>query len=452
MRGYDRGVQTAQADPAPMPVPRRPLIATLTLGCKLNQAESQALARRLTAAGCDVIDRPAPADATLINTCSVTHVADRKARRLIRMSKRLSPGAPVVVTGCYAEWAGELLRKEAGADIVLPNREKAAAAEAVLQALRRSPPAGGRAGPGTAATGRTRAFLKIQEGCDDVCAFCIVPRVRGRERARPVRAIVAEAQALEASGVLEVVLTGTQPGAYGRDRADGTNAAALLEALLTATSLPRIRYSSLQPQDVTDDLLARWQDGRLCPHFHLALQSGSGAVLGRMRRRYDAQGHLDALARIRAAQPGAAITSDVIVGFPGETEADFAATLDVCGRAAFADVHVFPYSQRPRTSAAKLPDDVPPKTKRARLAAVQAVAREGRTAFRAGLDGTIAPVLIETRRGAGAEAAWHGLSDSYAPVRLPLPAGAEGDDLRNRLLPLHLTACGAGALLGRVVG
>ena len=443
----------------------RPLVGVLTLGCKLNQAESQAWGRTLRAAGCDVVDRPVAADGYLLNTCSVTHVADRKARRLIRAAKRLAPAAPVVVTGCYAEWAGDALARETGADLVLGNGDKGRAPSALLAAM---PPRGapeaapaGRA-TGVAPPGRARAFLKIQEGCDDVCAFCIVPAVRGRERARPIAEIVREARAAEAAGTLEVVLTGTQPGAYGRDRPDhapspdgspGTNAASLLAALLSGTTLPRIRYSSIQPQDVSPALLAQWEDARLCRHFHLALQSGSDAVLGRMRRRYTAADYLRALEQIRAAVPGVAITADIIVGFPGETARDFAATLAVCREAAFADVHVFPYSRRPRTSGAKLPDDVPPPVKRERLRAVEAAVAQSRAAFRSALAGSVAAVLIESRRGG----AWRGLTDTYVPVAVAADPG--GPDLTNRLLPLRLDrpddgAAGgeAGAVPGRLLG
>ena len=452
------------ADRPPSPAaPVRPLVGVLTLGCKLNQAESQAWARTLRAAGCEVVDRPVAADGYLLNTCSVTHVADRKARRLIRAAKRLAPSAPVVVTGCYAEWAGASLARETGADVVLPNRDKARAPAALLATMRTRPAtavaAPGRGdGAGVAALGRTRAFIKIQEGCDDVCAFCIVPAVRGRERARPIAEIVREAQAAESRGTLEVVLTGTQPGAYGRDRDDhaatadgapGTNAASLLAALLSATTLPRIRYSSIQPQDVTPALLAQWEDARLCRHFHLALQSGSDAVLRGMRRRYTAGGYLRALEQIRAAAPGVAITADVIVGFPGESAHDFAATLAVCREAAFADVHVFPYSPRPRTSGAKLTDDVPPQVKRERLRAVEAVVAESRASFRAELAGSIAAVLIESRRGD----VWRGLTDTYVPVEVAAPAG--GPDLTNRLLALRLGAAqgdAAGAVAGRLLG
>ncbi len=447
------------ADRPPSPAaPVPPLVGVLTLGCKLNQAESQAWARTLRAAGCEVVDRPVAADGYLLNTCSVTHVADRKARRLIRAAKRLAPSAPVVVTGCYAEWAGASLARETGADVVLPNRDKARAPAALLAAMQTQPAAVAAPGrgpaPGVAALGRTRAFIKIQEGCDDVCAFCIVPAVRGRERARPIAEIVREAQAAEARGTLEVVLTGTQPGAYGRDRDDhaapaGTNAASLLAALLSATTLPRIRYSSIQPQDVTPALLSQWEDARLCRHFHLALQSGADAVLRGMRRRYTADGYLRALEQIRAAAPGVAITADVIVGFPGESAHDFAATLAVCREAAFADVHAFPYSPRPRTSGAKLADDVAPQVKRERLQAVEAVVAESRAAFRAELAGSVAAVLIESRRGD----VWRGLTDTYVPVEVAAPAG--GPDLANRLLALRLGAAGgdaAGAVAGRLLG
>ena len=402
---------------------RRPLVAALTLGCKLNQAETQAAARRLQDAGCTTLDRPAQADAYLINTCTITRTADRKARRLIRMARKLSPSAPIVVTGCYAEREGERLAAELGVQVV-GNRDKDVVHEAVLSALEplelTAAPA---AGP---AAGRTRAFIKIQEGCDDVCAFCIVPQVRGRERARSIESIVAAVRERRAEGVEEVVLTGTQPGAYGRDRDDGTSAARLLEALLAETDVPRIRYSSIQPQDVTPQLLACWEDARMCRHFHLALQSGSDAVLPRMRRRYTSSEFLSALEQIRAAAPGAAITTDVIAGFPGETEADHRATLALAQDAGFADMHVFPYSSRPRTSAGLMADDVPPPLKQSRARELRVLARRQAVEFRSQLIGQTASVLFETDR--------RGLTDTYAPVELEAAEAA----VRNRTLAVRL--------------
>ncbi len=442
--------RTAEAlDPAPSERDRRrPLVATLTLGCKLNQAETQSLARELERAGCTIVDRPVPADGYLINTCTITHVADAKARRLVRMVKRLSPDAPVVVTGCYAERAGEALARETGADVVLGNADKQRAGAALLEALGGTRPlSAGR--PARAAPGRTRAFVKIQEGCDDVCAFCIVPRVRGRERAIPIPEVVRAAQAREAAGALEIVLTGTQPGAYGRDRSDGTSAARLLEALLAETALPRIRYSSIQPQDVTPEFLAQWEDARLCRHFHLALQSGRDPVLRRMRRRYDTGAFLRALDWIRAAVPGAAVTTDVIAGFPQETEADFQRTLATCEEAAFADLHVFPYSSRPGTSAALLPDDVPPPVKRERVQTLLALAERSAARYRERLVGTVQPVLFEGRRAHNGRALWQGLTDTYVPVHVPVEASSA--ELSNRLASVRVDSVSSGAVHGRVL-
>lgn len=431
----------------------RPLVATLTLGCKLNQAESQSFGRQLKAAGCDVVDRPAPADAYLINTCTITHVADRKARRLIRMAKRLAPDAPVVVTGCYADWAADQIALQTGADRVIDNAAKQEAPAALLALLESSarPDQAGQAAPThDTAPGRTRAFVKIQEGCDDVCAFCILPAVRGRERARPIDDIVREARALEAAGALEIVLTGTQPGAYGRDRDDGTSAARLLEALLAQTNLPRIRYSSILPQDASDEFLRQWEDSRLCRHFHLALQSGSNAVLRRMRRRYDTAAYASAVKRIRAAVPGAAITTDLIAGFPAETAAEHGASMEFVREIDFAATHVFPYSSRPRTTAGLLEDDIAPQIKRERVRALQALGESGAARFRSALVGSVQPILVESR---GERECWTGLTDSYVPVELADPVVP---DLSNRLLPVRIVATGnkapSGALRGRVLG
>ena len=421
-----------------------PLVATLTLGCKLNQAETQQAARELQRRGCRTTDRPASADAFLINTCTITHVADRKARRLIRMAQRLSPDAPVIVTGCYAERDSDAVA-QLGRVRVIGNQRKDAAAEAVLEELDR------RFGGPTATTtetlasaalntaGRTRAFLKIQEGCDDVCAFCIVPHVRGRERALPIDDIVTQAQSLLDTGLQEIVLTGTQPGAYGRDRSDGASAAALIEALLSRTDAPRIRYSSIQPQDITPALLACWEDARLCRHVHLALQSGSDQVLRRMRRRYDASGFRQAVERIRAAVPNVSITTDIIAGFPGETESDHRATVELMESVRFTDVHVFPYSPRPRTSASLLADDVPTQCKRERAAELRALGEAHRRAAIRDQVGAIHSILFESARA--------GLTDTYLPVRI------EADlDLTNQIRSVHVERADGDRLVGSLLG
>ncbi len=425
---------------------RAPLVATLTLGCKLNQAETQQAARELQRRGCVTTDRPARADAYLINTCTITHVADRKARRLIRLANRLSPEAPVIVTGCYAERDGAALAQLPQVQVV-GNERKHEAAAALLSAIDGRAPS---TAAGRAASGRTRAFIKIQEGCDDVCAFCIVPYVRGRERAIPIEQIVALAQQRVAEGVQEIVLTGTQPGAYGRDRADGASAAALIEALLTGTDAPRIRYSSIQPQDLTPALLACWEDARMCRHFHLALQSGSDAVLRRMRRRYTAAQFRAAAETIRASVAGASLTTDIIAGFPGETAADHQQTLALMDALRFTDVHVFPYSARPRTSAAQLADDVPPETKRARAAALRERGAAHRREALAARVGAVESVLFETAAA--------GLTDTYLPVQLPdqlpapLPGHADGIDLTNQIRSVRIAAVEQAGLRGELLG
>lgn len=412
-----------------------PVVATLTLGCKLNQAETQQAARELRRHGCLTIDRPSQADAFLINTCTITHVADRKARRLVRLAKKLSPQAPVVVTGCYAERDAATLTKLGNVEL-LPNNRKQDAASSVLAALGEERPA---APVLSKSVGRTRAFIKIQEGCDDVCAFCIVPYVRGRERAVPIDEVVRLARERVEEGVQEIVLTGTQPGAYGRDRSDGTNAAALIEALLSQTDAARIRYSSIQPQDITPQLLACWEDARMCRHFHLALQSGSDAVLSRMRRRYSAEQFRAAVRSIRVAVPGGSITTDIIAGFPGETEDDHQSTLALMQEVRFTDVHVFPYSRRPQTSASLLDDDVAPETRRSRGAELRELGARHREEALAQQVGSIDSVLFED--------AETGLTDTYLPVRIE-----SSDDLTNQLRSVRIVSVGEKTLIGELVG
>ncbi len=414
---------------------RAPVVATLTLGCKLNQAETQQAARELQRHGCVTTDRPARADAYLINTCTITHVADRKARRLIRMAHRLSPAAPVIVTGCYAERNGASLAELPQVRLV-GNQRKHEAATVLLDSIEGVTPVSNDA---ARSGGRARSFIKIQEGCDDVCAFCIVPYVRGRERAVPIDEIVAQAQERVEEGVQEIVLTGTQPGAYGRDRSDGSSAAALIEALLSRTDAPRIRYSSIQPQDITPQLLAGWDDARMCRHFHLALQSGSDDVLARMRRRYTASEFRDAVQAIRASVSSPSITTDIIAGFPGETDADHAQTLQMMQDLRFTDVHVFPYSVRPNTSASLLTDDVCAETKRTRAAELRDLGSIHRRAALESRTGSIESVLFETSDS--------GLTDTYLPVQV-----AEDDDLTNQIRSVRMTSVRDSTLFGELLG
>ena len=407
------------------------LAAVLTLGCKLNLADSEEIAHGLRTSGYHVVDRLCEADAYVINTCSVTHVADAKSRKLIRSVRRLSPGARVTVTGCYPQSAGVDAAIALGADLVVGTRD-ADKRELVAFLAGEGPTA---PLPETCAPPlHTRAFVKAQEGCNDVCAFCIVPRTRGREESRSVAQVAAEVNRSVESGAREVVITGTQLGAWGRDLAPPLRPHHLISGILEQTEVLRLRFSSLQPQDITPDLLALWQDPRLMPHFHLALQSGSEATLRAMRRRYTAAQFVDAAARIKAAVPGAAITTDVIAGFPGETDGAFEATLALCRDVAFARLHCFPYSQRSRTTAARLPGQLPPPVKQERMSRLLALGEELSLAFRREHAGTMRPVLWESERPArdGGESLWHGHTDNYIPVY------GTGTGLLNRVTPVAL--------------
>ena len=416
-----------------------PTVSVLTLGCKLNQADSEAIARRLAGEGVRVIDRPERgADAFVINTCSVTHVADRKARHLARMARRLSPEAEIVLTGCYAETAPANVLTLTGADALVRSGDKAAIPERLLERLHeRGDPSAGCTTPVRGGL-RTRAFVKIQEGCNELCAFCIVPYTRGREVSVPIDRIVDEVLSREAEGVQEVVLTGTQLGNYGRDLGwleHGPRR--LLEALLARTSVPRIRLSSLQAQDISPELVTLWEDRRLCPHFHLPLQSGSDRVLAPMRRRYTAEGYRAALALIRERVPDVAITTDVIAGFPGESEEDFDATLSLCREAGFAAIHAFPYSRRPHTGAALMAGHLPPDVRRSRLERLLEIAGETALIFRKRFLGRTFDVLWEQESGGpfgpAQDRRWQGLTPNY--IRVYTSADC---DLTNKVVPTRL--------------
>jgi threonylcarbamoyladenosine tRNA methylthiotransferase MtaB len=421
-------------------------VAILTLGCKLNQADSQTLARELLAHGCQVIDRPAPADALIINACSVTHVADRKSRHLVRLARRLAPEATVVLTGCYDQNDGHDLAQRLGADWLVANADKPVIAQRLLRHWQGQ----GRLGAGLTAIEpsdglRTRASVKVQEGCNEVCAFCVVPRTRGRERSVPIGEVVAQVLARQAEGVKEVVLTGTQVGNYGRDLGLAQGPRELLAALLAETTVPRLRLSSLQAQDISEDLLRLWQNRRLCCHFHLPLQSGSDRILAAMRRRYTTNQFRQAATLIRRWLPDVAIATDVIVGFPGEGDDDFQRTHDLCQELAFAAIHVFPYSRRPGTLAALAKEQVPHAVKRQRLERMLKLARASAAAFRARFRGRTLDVLWEDARARqdGRSPLWRGLTDNYLRVYTCAENGSAsgrcpGFDLANRLLPARL--------------
>ena len=427
----------------------QPTVRLETHGCKLNQADTQTLAQQLAAAGYNVVSEAEPADFYVLNSCTVTHVADRKARQAIRAARRQNPNGVIIVTGCYAQRAPDVLRQMPEIDLVIGNTGKPSLPQ-MIERLSGGPTTACAAGddefPTAVFSIRSRAMIKIQEGCDQVCAYCIVPKVRGRERSIPLDEIVHAVNEREEVGCKEVVLTGTQLGSYGFDL-DGIDIRGLVGALLRRTAIPRIRISSLQPQDISDDLLDLWSDPRLCPHFHVPLQSGSDAILKKMRRRYTAAEFLDAVQRIKRMVPGVGVTADAIAGFPGETDEDFRQTVDACQAAELASVHVFPYSIRDGTSAAHFEGQIDPRIKSKRVRLLSETADRMARDFRKSFIGDTRPVLWERTTPSDSETVWTGLTDNYLRVRT-----ATTLDLANRITPAIIEALDGNTMTVRVVG
>ena len=419
-----------------------------THGCKLNQADTQLLSREFGTAGYAVARSIEEADVYVLNTCTVTHVADRKARQAVRAAKRRNPDSVVVVTGCYAQRAPDDLSSMPEIDLVAGNMAKPSLVRMIGKLT---------SGPDTAcAVGsdealaqvlriRSRAMVKIQEGCDQVCAYCIVPTVRGRERSIPVNDIVATANSYADMGCQEVVLTGTQLGSYGFDL-ENTDITDLVRNLLERTEVPRIRISSLQPQDISDELLALWNDPRLCPHFHVPLQSGSDSILKKMRRRYTSAEFQRSICRIKEAVPGVAVTADVIVGFPGETESDFEDTVSACVQAGLASAHVFPYSIRPGTSAAYFDGQLDPAVKSSRVKELSAVTDDLARCFREASVGQTRPVLWERATSSDRGMVWQGLTDNYLRTRAQYES-----NLANRITLATLESFDEDAMNARIL-
>ena len=392
----------------------------------------------------------AEADIYVLNTCTVTATADAKARQALRAARRASPDAVVVAAGCYPQRSARELASMEAVSLVVGNEDKSRLVSLAVAAHQESlghdldrdePPALSVVAEDITGNlpGRSRAMVKIQEGCDQVCAYCIVPRVRGRERSLPPEAILGQIRQRINEGCLEVALTGTQLGTYGFDL-PAIDLKRLVQRVLTETDVIRLRVSSLQPQEIDDDLLQLWlDDSRLCPHFHLPLQSGTDAILGAMRRRYTTELFSQTVQRIRRAIPDAGITADLIVGFPGESDQEFEESLAFVQAMEFSDLHVFPYSRRPGTSALYLPDHVPESVKKERVARALQVAHQSFERFRAGQLETVRPVLWE-KNGKSAEGKRpSGLTDNYIRVEL-LAEGSAGQysELSNTVTQVRL--------------
>ncbi len=392
-------------------------IALDSIGCKLNQAEMQLLARQLADAGYKLVAPDDEADIYILNTCTVTHIADRKCRNWLRQARLRNPEALLVAIGCYSERARDELRRIEGVNLVLGNEQKSD----LLKILSESGYGGSTGVNEETAASRTRAFIKVQDGCNSFCSYCIVPLVRGREKSVLADEVIREVERRVADGFKEVVITGTEIGSYHHD---GVNLKGLLERILAETGVTRLRLSSLQPQEVTPEFISLWHDGRLCRHFHLSLQSGSDSVLKRMKRRYSAGEYEQAVALIRKALPEAAITTDVIAGFPRETDEEFRESYEFCKRMEFARIHVFSYSPRPGTEAAQMRPRVPDKVKKQRSQQMLALGEESSANFHQRFAGRTMPVLWEQQT----DGIWSGLTDNYIRVYCQ-----SSEDLTNKI-------------------
>ena len=398
------------AEPAPAPK-----VAFKTLGCRLNQAESEQALEALGARGFDLAHAGEQPDVVVVNTCTVTAESTASSRRLIRKTAEAHPGATVVVTGCYAVAEPEAARAIPGVDLVVGNDHKDRLAELVtaVPAVRRLPLV---MRPAPTERLRTRVAVKAQTGCDEWCTFCIIPRTRGPLRSYPTEQIVDDVRRQVARGVREVVLTGVHLGKYGDDRGETDALARLVDRLTATDGLLRLRLSSVLPVQVTPALVARVRDDpKVCRHLHIPLQAGDDEVLAAMHRPYRIAEFLERVEHAKAEIPGLGLSTDVIVGFPGETREQFAATLAVVERVGFSKLHVFRYSQRPDTPAATMPDQVGDAEKKARARELIALGNELRRRFHEDHVGRPISVLVEAA-GDGLAA---GTSDNYIKVRFP---------------------------------
>ena len=412
-------------------------VALQTLGCKLNQAETESLARKFLEAGHQIVAPDHAADIYLLNTCTVTHIADRKCRNLLRLAHRRNPEALIVATGCYVERAAMEIGGIEGVGLVVGNRDKERLVE-IVQAKTNGHESCGSGDILRSSPFRTRALVKIQEGCSQPCSFCIVPRVRGREQSRSQDDVIAEVKARVAEGYKEVILTGTRIGHYEHDG----GLQRLVERILRESEVQRLRLSSLEPCDLTSDFLSLWKDKRLCSHIHLPLQSGCDSVLQRMGRIYATADYERAAALAREVIPNLSLTSDIMVGFPGEGAEEFGESCRFCERMGFAAMHVFPYSARPGTKAAVMADKVGDSEKKRRCQLMLDLARRSSQQFREKFLGQSMNVLWEGNK----DGIWFGLTENYMRVFL-----LSHELLSNRILETKMVAQHDGILLGELI-
>ena len=424
----------------------------ITLGCKVNQVESEAMREALLAGGFQEAAEGQTADVVVVNSCTVTAVSDQKARQALRREKKRNPGAVAVLTGCWPQAFPQEAEDFLEADIVLGTTRRAALLPKILEYLSTkqrivdiAPHEKGEKFEKltiSAMHGRTRAFLKIEDGCDRFCSYCIIPYARGRVRSKPLEDIKAEAALLGDHGYREVVLTGINLPAYGKDL--GLHLCDAVEAACAAPGIARVRLGSLEPEQLTPGVIARMaKQEKLCPQFHLSLQSGCDTTLKRMNRHYTTAEYRQIVRNLRQAFPNCAITTDIMVGFAGETQEEFTASLAFAKEIAFAKVHVFAYSRRPGTRAYDMPGQVTNKVKEDRSRQMIAATLATQQDFFAAQVGRVEEVLFEQEREKNV---YEGYTRNYTPVR-----AASAVPLQGQVLPVEITQALEDCCLGRLV-
>ena len=428
-------------------------IAFYTLGCKVNQYETQALEQLVTQRGHSLVPFEEAADAYVINTCTVTAVSDKKSRQVIRRARKAAPDAVIAVCGCYPQTHPDDVEK-LGVDLIAgtgdrtgfvdllerewSDRQPITALDDAFSRRTFEPlPAGG-------LEGRTRAMLKMEDGCVNFCSYCIIPYARGRVRSLPLADCVRQARELEAAGYREIVLTGIEISSWGQDLEGKPELIEAIEAICQGLSPDtRVRLGSLEPRTITPDFCRRAAAlPNLCPHFHLSMQSGCDTVLARMNRNYDSNRYYESVKFLHEVYDRPAITTDLIVGFPGETEEEFQQTLDFIQKCAFSAMHIFPYSKRPGTPAAKLPGQVLNAVKEERAHRAAQIARTMQDAYLDSWVGETVPVLFEEER----DGLWRGHTTRYCEVTVQ-----SAQPLHNQLRQVRLTGRDGGALQGVLV-
>lgn len=421
-----------------------------SVGCRLNVGEIEALARRLATAGHRVVGPGEKADLCILNTCTVTSIASKKSRQLIRQIKKTNPDAAVIATGCDVELAPDAA-VEAGVDLIVGNADKDRLLEiAGTRGLIREPEADLDAttpyAPGDGA--RTRAFLKVQDGCDNRCTFCVTTIARGAGRSVPQAKILEEIRDLVDRGYREVVLSGVHLGSYGHDLGDRRGLMRLIEAILTSTPLQRLRLSSLEPWDLDPEFFSVYADSRLLPHLHLPLQSGCDATLKRMARRTTRKDFSSLVDAARSAVADIAVSTDVIVGFPGETTGEFDQSFSFVEEMAFSSLHIFRYSPRRGTPAASMAGQVPGPELQERSRRMHVLGADLERRFNSNLPGRVLDVLWETAEDLGDTLRWSGLTPNYVRVAALTPPD---QDLMNRVVETEILEAVPGGLVGRIL-